>query len=160
MIIRMATIQDVEAIAAVEAACFPKAEAASKESIRERILVYSNHFWVMEVQNIIVAFVNGMVTEEAILRDEMFDNVELHNEDGQWQMIFSVSTAPEHRRKGYARKLLERAIEDAKKQERKGVVLTCKERLVGYYETFGFVKEGQSKSTHGGAVWYDMRLTF
>ena len=43
---------------------------------------------------------------------------------------------------------------------RKGCVLTCKDRLVHYYETFGYRSEGVSASTHGGAVWYDMRLTF
>ena len=36
----------------------------------------------------------------------------------------------------------------------------CKDRLVHYYETFGFRSEGVSDSTHGGVVWYAMRLTF
>ena len=39
-------------------------------------------------------------------------------------------------------------------------LITCKDRLVHYYEKFGFVNEGKSASVHGGAVWYDMRLTF
>ena len=29
-----------------------------------------------------------------------------------------------------------------------------------YYAKFGFVSEGVSASTHGGVVWYQMRLTF
>ena len=41
-----------------------------------------------------------------------------------------------------------------------GLVLTCKDRLVHYYAGFGFVSEGVSGSTHGGVVWYQMRLTF
>ena len=36
----------------------------------------------------------------------------------------------------------------------------CKDRLVHYYAGFGFVSEGVSGSTHGGVVWYQMRLTF
>ena len=56
--------------------------------------------------------------------------------------------------------LLNRAIADAKAQGRKGLVLTCKDRLVHYYAKFGFVSEGMSDSSHGGAVWYQMRLTF
>ena len=28
------------------------------------------------------------------------------------------------------------------------------------YEKFGFMNEGISESVHGGAVWYQMRLTF
>ena len=40
------------------------------------------------------------------------------------------------------------------------VVLTCKDRLIHYYEKFGFVNEGlAAKSTHGGAEWYQMRLS-
>ena len=52
------------------------------------------------------------------------------------------------------------AIADAKAQGRRGLVLTCKDRLVHYYAGFGFVSEGVSGSTHGGVVWYQMRLTF
>jgi hypothetical protein len=40
------------------------------------------------------------------------------------------------------------------------VVLACKEDKVPYYEKFGFVNEGLSGSRHGGATWYQMRLTF
>ena len=33
-------------------------------------------------------------------------------------------------------------------------------RQVHYYAGFGFVSEGVSGSTHGGVVWYQMRLKF
>ena len=49
-------------------------------------------------------------------------------------------------------------IEQAKKEGRKGLVLTCKDKLLHYYEDFGFVNEGVSKSVHGNVVWYQMRL--
>ena len=75
-------------------------------------------------------------------------------------MIFGVNTLPEYRRQGVAAALLVRAIADAKAQGRKGLVLTCKDKLVHYYAKFGFVSEGVSESTHGGVVWYQMRLTF
>ena len=39
-------------------------------------------------------------------------------------------------------------------------MLTCKEQLVHYYGKLGFENEGMSGSTHGGVVWYAMRLTF
>jgi predicted GNAT family N-acyltransferase len=68
---------------------------------------------------------------------------------------------PAYRRYGYAGKLIERAIADARAQGRKGLVLTCKDKLVHYYGKFGFEDEGISeKSVHGGAVWHQMRLTF
>ncbi len=101
-----------------------------------------------------------MVTNESKLSDEMFEDANLHNENGQWQMIFGVNTIPEYRGQGCAEKIINKVIADAKAQGRKGLVLTCKEKLLHYYSKFGFKNEGISESTHGGAVWYDMRLTF
>ena len=160
MEIRHATVDDLEALAAVEAECFPKAEAATAEEFADRVRHYGNHFWLMFDGDQLVSFVDGFVTDQADLTDEMYEKAELHQEDGDWQMIFGVNTLPAYRRHGYAGDLLKAAIEDAKKQGRKGLVLTCKDRLVHYYAKFGFKNEGVSGSTHGGVTWYQMRLTF
>ena len=160
MTIRNATLLDLQAITEVEAQCFPKAEAASENDFRNRLSTYSNHFWLLENNNKLISFINGMVTDEAILRDKMYENASLHNENGAWQMIFGVNTIPECRRQGYAELLLNKVISDAKKQGRKGLVLTCKAKLIHYYAKFRFKNEGISNSTHGNVVWYDMRLTF
>ena len=160
MIIRTATMDDLQAVAAVEAECFPAAEAATEEEFAERLKYYGNHFWLMFEEEKLIAFVDGFVTDEADLTDEMYEKAGLHNEDGAWQMIFGVNTIPSHRRHGYAGQLIQRAIEDAKAQGRKGLVLTCKDRLVPYYAKFGFKNEGVSESTHGNVVWYQMRLEF
>nr|WP_294489982.1 GNAT family N-acetyltransferase [uncultured Anaerosporobacter sp.] len=160
MKIRMATMEDLEAIAAIELRCFPIEEAATEEDFKERLTVYPNHFWVMEDKGKIISFVNGLVTDESILQDKMFEDTKMHDENGQWQMIFGVNTIPEYRRQGCAEAIINRVISDSRVQGRKGLVLTCKEKLLHYYEKFGFKNEGMSQSTHGGAVWYDMRLTF
>ncbi len=161
MNIRTAAMDDLEAVAKVEAECFPAAEAATAEEFAERIRYYGNHFWLMFDEDKLVAFVDGFVTSEPDLTDEMYERAELHDEDGDWQMIFGVNTIPSYRKKGLAGQLLERAIADAEKQGRKGLVLTCKDHLLHYYEKFGFVSEGVSEnSTHGGVTWNQMRLTF
>ena len=160
MHIRTATMKDLAAVTAVEAACFPPNEAAKEADFAARLAVYPNHFWLLEEDGTLVSFINGMVTDEALLRDEMYENAALHREDGAWQMIFGVNTIPARRRQGCAACVMERVIADAKAQGRQGCVLTCKEELIHYYESFGFQSEGVSQSTHGGVVWYDMRLTF
>ena len=161
MIIRTATENDLEQIASVEAECFPPAEAASKEEFAERLRSYGNHFWLMFDEDKLIAFVDGFVTDEPDLTDEMYANADMHNENGAWQMIFGVNTLPEYRRHGYAEELIQYAIDDARHQNRKGLVLTCKDKLVHYYAKFGFIDEGVSdKSTHGNVVWHQMRLTF
>ena len=159
--VRTATMADLEAVTAVEAACFPAAEAATRQDFEKRLAVYPDHFGLLEDENgKLVSFVNGMVTDESELRDEMYADASLHQESGAWQMIFGVNTLPEYRRQGMAEQVLRRCIADAKTQGRRGCVLTCKDRLVHYYEKFGFRSEGISESTHGGVVWYAMRLTF
>ena len=160
MEIRSATFKDLDAVSAVEAACFPAAEAATPAEFEERLRYYGSHFWLMFDSEKLIGFVDGMVTDKADLSDDLYAQASLHDENGAWQMIFGVNTLPEYRRRGVAAALLERAIADAKAQGRKGLVLTCKDKLVHYYAKFGFVSEGVSESTHGGVVWYQMRLTF
>ena len=48
MEIRKGTLKDLEAIAAVEAACFPAAEAATAEEFAERLQQYGDHFWLLD----------------------------------------------------------------------------------------------------------------
>ena len=139
-IIRTATLADLDAVAAVEAACFPAAEAATRAELADRLAHYGGHFWLMFDGGTLIAFVDGMVTDRADLTDDLYADASLHDAHGAWQMIFGVNTLPDYRRRG--------------------LVLTCKDRLVHYYAKFGFVSEGVSASTHGGVVWYQMRLTF
>lgn len=161
MIIRKATMNDLDAISEVESECFPAAEAATKEEFRERLESYADHFLLMFDGEKLAAFIDGFVTDEPDLTDQMYENAAMHSESGKWQMIFGVNTLPEYRRRGLAGTLINEMIAEAKRQGRDGLVLTCKDRLVHYYAKFGFLNEGVSeKSTHGGAVWNQMRLTF
>jgi len=159
--IRTAALADRDSIAAVEAECFPPAEAATAEQFSDRLKHYADHFLLMFEDDRLVAFVDGFVTNERDLTDEMYENAALHDEKGKWQMLFGVNTLPAYRRKGCAGELIGWFITIAREQGRMGVVLTCKDRLIRYYEKFGFVNEGlTAKSSHGGAEWYQMRLTF
>ena len=160
MEIRTAERSDLDAVAQVEAECFPAAEAATRESLAKRLEYYKDHFWLLLDEEKLVSFVDGMVTDQKDLTDDLYENAAAHKQAGAWQMIFGVNTIPAYRNRGCAGMLLERAIADARQQGRRGLVLTCKERLVPYYAKFGFVNEGVSGSTHGGVVWYQMRLTF
>ena len=158
--IRHAAMEDVEAIAELERICFPPAEAATYEQFAERVRAYGDGFWLLEQDGNLLSFVDGMATDERELTDGMYENPHLHNPDGAWQMIFGVNTRPDVRRRGIAMFVLERVILDSFLAGRQGLVLTCKEQLLGFYARLGFVNEGISSSEHGGAVWYSMRLVF
>ncbi|XWX62472.1 GNAT family N-acetyltransferase [Desulfitobacterium sp. AusDCA] len=66
----------------------------------------------------------------------------------------------DYRNQGIAAQLMNCLIEVSRLASRKGVILTCKEKLIHYYSKFGFENKGVSKSKHGGSEWYDMILKF
>ena len=101
-IIRTATLADLDAVAAVEAACFPAAEAATRAELSDRLAHYGSHFWLMFDGGTLIAFVDGMVTDRADLTDDLYADASLHDAHGAWQMIFGVNTLPDYRRRGYA----------------------------------------------------------
>ena len=92
--IRTATFEDLDAIAAVEAACFPAAEAATKEEFAGRLTHYADHFWLLFEDEKLVSFVDGFVTDTPDLTDEMYADASLHDAHGAWQMIFGVTPCP------------------------------------------------------------------
>lgn len=114
----------------------------------------------MEEQKEILAFINGPVTDHSRIQDVMFHDPRIHNENGKWQAILGVNTSVKHQNHDYASKLMYQLIEDARKQNRKGCILTCKEELIHYYEKFGFMNLGLSQSTLANETWYDMVLYF
>lgn len=137
--IRTALPEDIYDIFKVEEESFPPAEQADMESLKQRLEIYPDHFWVMEDDGRIVSYVNGMVTDAAELRDEMYKNAELHDENGSWQMIFGVCTLPGYRGRGCAGKLLRHVIDTARRDGRKGLVRS-------------HARNGLSGSTHLSAL--------
>lgn len=157
-IIRRVSKEDLAAVVQVEARCFPAAEAAGRERLEQRIEAFPECFFVAESGGSIIGMINGCATDENSIRDEMFEDSGLHQPDGRYQSIFGLDVLPEFRNKGVAKGLMRHLISHALKNGRKGLILTCKACLIPYYEKFGYVNCGVSKSTHGGAVWYDMIL--
>ena len=76
--------------------------------------------------------------------------------------VFNLNRKYKYGKVGIMIKVLKKrgGTEDARAQGRKGLVLTCKDKLIPYYSKFGFELEGVSESVHGNVVWNQMRLTF
>ena len=124
-----------------------------------RIATFPDSFFVAETMGRIIGFINGCVTNSPVIYDEMFHDSRHHIPTGENVSIFGLDVLPEYRKQGIAAKLMNHYIQVARNSGRKKVILTCKERLVPYYESFGYVNDGLSSSTHGGAQWFDMTLT-
>lgn len=46
----------------------------------------------------LIAFLDGFVTDEPDLTDEMYAKASMHDENGAWQMLFGLNTLPEYRK--------------------------------------------------------------
>ena len=104
--------------------------------------------------------INGCVTDDETISDILFEYSSRHNPHGRYQSIFGLDVLPGWQHKGIATILMTYLIHKAMDSGREGLILTCKERLIPFYESFGYQNLGVSASTHGGAVWYDMLLAF
>jgi ribosomal protein S18 acetylase RimI-like enzyme len=160
MIIRQASIDDLDLVVEVEKICFPEAEAATRESLGQRINTFSKSFFVAEIEGKVIGFINGCVTNETTIYDELYKDSSLHIPDGCYQTVFGLDVIPKYQNQGVAAQLMNHMIKVSKEAERKGIILTCKEGLIHYYKKFGYINKGISKSVHGGAEWYDMILKF
>ena len=158
--IRRVSLDDLDAVTEVEARCFPAAEAASKASFEQRIKTFPESFFVAEINGEIIGFINGCIINETTIWDELFGDTSLHVPNGDYQTIFGLDVLPEYQRRGVAAQLMNYIIEAARSEGRKGLILTCKENLIHYYEKFGYLNKGVSQSVHGGARWNDMILVF
>ena len=114
MKIRLVHPDDLQVVTQIEAACFPAAEAAPQEELLKRIQAFPTHFWILEEKDKPIGFINGMVTDNRTICDEMFENAFLHRENGAYQSVFGLDVLPEYRCKGYAAKLMQTLIDHAK----------------------------------------------
>lgn len=173
MLIRHATLDDLDALSTMENACFPPQDAADQEKLAARIEAYPDHFWLLintdpDKQGVsfparveegpLVSFINGPASQDPDITDPMFSDVSMHDERGAWQMILGIDTAPVYQHHGCGGYLLRRVILDSALNGRKGIVLVCREKLVKFYHEFGFMDEKISPSTRSNTTWHQMRL--
>lgn len=158
IVIRPAEAKDLEKIVYIESCCFPAAEAATYNSLKERLAAFKQSFLVAEKDNELLGFINGCITEQQKITDELFESTKLHDEAAPCQMIFGLAVHPDAQHRGIASLLMEAFIVQARKGKRERITLTCKEQMLSFYEKFGYQDEGKSASVHGGACWYDMTL--
>ncbi len=154
--IRPACTADLDVVAAIENACFPAAEAATRESLKERLAAFRHSFLIAEKEGRPVGFINGCVTAQRILTDDLYESTALHDDGAANMMVFGLDVVPKEQHQGIAAQLMQAYIALAQKRHKALITLTCKKRLIPFYEQFGYVCEGQSASTHGGVVWYNM----
>ena len=104
--LRYATIEDAVALAEVESASFPLAEACSLENFKKRLAVFADCFIVLEEDGRICGLIDGMVTDQQTITDDLYEDASLHNPNGAWQSVFGLAVLPQKRHRGYASLLM------------------------------------------------------
>jgi ribosomal protein S18 acetylase RimI-like enzyme len=158
IVIRNVLPKDLDECFAAEIAGFPLEEAAALETIQLRIDTFPQGFFVAELDGRVIGMVNGASTDKEDISDEELKQLIGHDINGRNMVIFALTVLPEFQKRGIAKQLMQRFIEEARKNKKKKVLLMCKYYLVTYYERLGFTHAGLSRSTHGGAEWHEMRL--
>ena len=156
--IREAKVSDLQRCNEIESTSFLASEAASKESILNRINTYAKGFIVLENEKEIIGFINAGATDNVELSDEEFKQLIGHDENGKSIVVMSVVVHKDYQHLGYAGILINAFIDKMKLMNKKDIYLICKEELILMYEKFCFINIGKSDSTHGGAAWYEMLL--
>ena len=84
---RRAAPGDLERVAAIEAACFPAAEACSAQTFAERLRCFADHFRICEVEGDAVGFVDGAVINARTIDDALYADASRHDPAGAWQAV-------------------------------------------------------------------------
>mgnify|MGYP002237326843 CR=1 FL=1 len=96
----------MEAVTAIEAACFPAAEAATEESFRQRLAAFTHSFLIAEKDGKPIGFINGCVTDKDELTDDLYESTALHDDDAPNVMVFGLDVIPQEQHQGFAAALM------------------------------------------------------
>ena len=118
---------------------------------------FSENFLVLEDKDVI-GFINGNTSNIKGLPDAFYEDASLHDPSGDYMTVFGLDVHPDYQHQGLAHTLMNGYITLAKERNKKGIFLTCKDHLIGFYESFGYKHLGVSSSTHGEAKWNDMYM--
>ncbi len=157
-VIRAVCEADLNRCFEIEKVSYQGDEAASKQKILKRIQTYPQGFIVLEVDTVIVGFINSGASHEVVLSDGAFKELIGHDDAGENIVIMSVVVHPDFQGKGYATLLMKEFINRMKQMNKKSIHLICQTHLVEMYASHGFDYNGESESDHGGMSWHEMIL--
>ena len=156
IIYRTARPQDVEGLAALETASYPRDEAASQQILQNRIEWAPDCTLLAETSDGVGGFVCGTRSPQDRLTH---DSMSAHDPAGSSLCIHSVVVAAVHRRRGFGQTMVAAYVEHARGLggvER--LLLMSKDHLLEFYRRAGFIWVGPSPIVHGADPWHEMRL--
>jgi len=151
---RPINVELLDEVFRVEHESFPPDEAASRQTLETRMRLAPDYFFGAFRDGRLVGFINGTITEGSVLHLQDFYK---HDENGKMMIIHGVVTRKEDRRKGVATEMLKKYLEILKLNKQIQVIaLLSKDRLVHFYNRFGFQQVRVSEVRLGVDLWNEM----
>ncbi|MCK3881096.1 GNAT family N-acetyltransferase [Streptococcus suis] len=156
MEIRFANPLDLEQVIRLEKENFAPEEQISKAVLETYLIHLHQTCLVMEQDGEIAGFILSSPSESPTVSDAIFHLNSDQLPIGEYLAIASLSVSDTFKGQGVGTLLLAALKEVAQSRGFKGIALTCKDYLIGYYEINHFEDLGPSSSQFGGQLWYDM----
>ena len=139
IIIRQATLSDLEEMLAIEEANPSSEESLSRQSLEESIRKTADTFLVAGDENQLVGYILG----------------EAQSIHSKWIEIKSLTIHPDHWGQGLGTLLLAALKQVTVELNHQGILLQSPDELLSYFEMNGFVEEEMTESHYGsGSEWY------
>lgn len=91
--LKKVTLKDLDSIDSIEKTCFPSQEAASKDSLKERLEVYPEGFYLYYVDETPIGYIGGLKNNQCELPDEMYEMLLCISQMVTINLIFSWSVS-------------------------------------------------------------------
>lgn len=144
MIIRRVTMDDLEEVVNLESAAFKMTKEQTRNDMVGRIENYPDTFLVAQEDGKVIGHIFGPTFNKRYIEDELYFENHPNQKDDRYQMVLSLAVLPEYRKQGVATKLIEAMTQEARKQNRQAISLTCLPKLTKFYEKRGFHNEGKT----------------
>jgi len=151
---RPISVELLDEVFRVEHESFPPDEAASRKTLETRMTLAPDYFYGAFRDGKLIGFINGTITEGNVL---LLQDFYKHDVQGAMLIIHGVVTRKEERRKGVATEMLKKYLENVKPNKQIEVIsLLSKDRLVHFYNRFGFQQVRVSEVRLGTDLWNEM----
>lgn len=144
MIIRRVTMDDLGEVVNLESAAFKMTKEQTRNDMVGRIENYPDTFLVAQEDDKVIGHIFGPTFNKRYIEDELYFENHPNQKDDRYQMVLSLAVLPEYRKQGVATKLIEAMTQEARKQNRQAISLTCLPKLIKFYEKRGFHNEGKT----------------
>lgn len=153
---RNVVADDLERLIQLENEGFTKEEAATTKALKQRIEIIPDTFIVAEENNQIVGYINGPAISNKCITDDLFASIRPNPNMGDYLSVLGLVVAKDFQHQGIAGQLLNNFENIARQHACFGVTLTCRDTLVSFYESHGYINKGLSDSNHANVAWYNL----